>query len=92
MAFRREPSKLLNQVYFQNESFIIERGGQPLAAVVPLAEYLKFQHEKQHNRLTIQAFNHELQAAFAGLNESEIASQVGQAVDAVRGQAHPAEV
>ena len=38
MQVRQRLGEILNEVYYRGDSFIIERDGKPLAALVPLSE------------------------------------------------------
>jgi prevent-host-death family protein len=37
MKVRQSLGEILNEVYYRGDTFIVERGGKPLAAVVPLS-------------------------------------------------------
>jgi prevent-host-death family protein len=38
MQVRQRLGELLNEVYYRGDSFIIERDGKPLAALIPLSD------------------------------------------------------
>lgn len=39
MKLRSQPGSVIDEVFYKNESFIIERSGQPRAVLVPLQQY-----------------------------------------------------
>jgi len=43
MQLRQSPGRILDRVFYKNESIVIERSGEPMAAVVPLSDYEKIQ-------------------------------------------------
>ena len=47
MELRRHPGRYLDQADYKAESFVIERAGQPKAALIPIADYRRLQAIKQ---------------------------------------------
>jgi prevent-host-death family protein len=44
---RRQISSLLDQVQYEGEAYIIDRHGEPAAALVPLAVYQRWKEERK---------------------------------------------
>ena len=46
LKVRQNLGQVLNEAYYQDQSFIIERAEKPMAAIVPISEFLTWQERK----------------------------------------------
>ncbi len=44
---RRNLGQLLEEVYYKGNHYIVERAGRPMAAVVPIAQYMQWREKRQ---------------------------------------------
>ena len=44
---RKQFGELLDKAFYRNESFVVERSGEPRAVIVPLQEYSEMKRMKQ---------------------------------------------
>lgn len=50
MELRKQPGTILDRVFYRNEQFIVEKSGQPRAAIIPYGEFEQIQEEKAQAR------------------------------------------
>ncbi len=88
---RRQFGKVLNEVAGKHDRYVVERHGEPVAAVVPIELY------DQWKRARAEFFDRlEQSAQRSGLDEEEAMSLALEAVQAVRAErrarrSHPGE-
>lgn len=75
----RSFGRILREVEVKGDKFVVERNGQPVAALVPLDIYLRWKRERQ-------AFFDQMQEAAerANLSPEEADTLVSQAIKTVR--------
>jgi prevent-host-death family protein len=76
---RRSLGKLLQDVLARGDRFVVERHGEPVAAVVPIEVYEQWKRSRE-----VFFRRMEEAAARANLSEEEAEALVGEAVRAVR--------
>lgn len=78
---RRQFGKILQEVAAKGDKFVVERHGEPIAAVVPIEVYQQWKRRRQ-------AFFEKMRVVSqrANLTEEEAEKLVCEAVRAVRGQ------
>lgn len=78
---RRQFGKLLNDVTANGDRFVVERHGEPIAAVVPIGVYRQWQQQRE-------AFFDRAReiAEHSGLTEDEADRLIDEAVQHVRGR------
>jgi prevent-host-death family protein len=86
MDLRRQPGRLLDRVYYRNESFLVERAGKPKAVLVPLREYREIQRRKTEARKLLFQVIDEIRAANVNKDPKEIEDNVATAIQEVRQQ------
>jgi prevent-host-death family protein len=78
---RRQFGRILNEVSGQGDRFVVERHGEPVAAVVPIKVYRQWKLQRaaffDHMRATAERAN---------LSPEEAAALVDEAIRAVHGQ------
>lgn len=62
----------------------MERAGEPKAVIIPIREYEDLQRIKREARERFMKMTQEIQAAFAGMNSSEIEQEIATAIKEVR--------
>lgn len=50
MELRKKPGAILDRVFYRNEQFVVEKSGEPRAAIIPFAEFEQMQEEKAQAR------------------------------------------
>jgi prevent-host-death family protein len=78
---RDQFSDVLNRVYYQREPIVVERQGKPMAVVVSLADFERYQQLAKER--FFQAVD-QVQARTAGHDPEEVLRDVSEAVDDVR--------
>jgi prevent-host-death family protein len=86
MDLRRQPGRLLDRVYYKNESFLVERAGKPKAVLVPLREYREIQRRKTEARKLLFQVIDEIRAVNVNKDPKEIEDNVATAIQEVRQQ------
>lgn len=77
---RQRLAQIIEEVKFKGESYIINRHGQPAAAVVPIEVYRQWKREREE----LFALIREMQAANAAADPHEVLQEVLEAQQAVR--------
>lgn len=78
---RRQFGKLLNDVSARGDNFVVERHGEPVAAVVPIEVYRQWKRQRDEFFANMQAI-----AERVDLPEDEAMALANEAVHAVRSQ------
>lgn len=81
---RKRLGELLDKAFYRNESFIVERAGEPKAVIVPMQGWAEMKRLKREAKNELLALNEQLSAAFSDLNEAEAEQLVNEAVKAAR--------
>lgn len=79
---RKQISEVVNKVQYGGDQYVIERNGQPAAAVVPIEVY---EHWKRERKAMFEAIR-AIQADNAGADPDEVMREVAEAQQAVRRQ------
>ncbi len=77
---RQNLGQLLNEVSIKGDSFIIERSGKPLAALVDLESLQKIQEDRDAALAALQGIWQKM----AGANPQEVSETVEKAIKAAR--------
>lgn len=85
---RKRLGELLDKAFYRNESFIVERAGEPKAVIVPMQGWAEMKRLKREAKNELLALNNQLAAAFSDLEEAEAEQLVNEAVKAARANDH----
>jgi prevent-host-death family protein len=77
---RQNLGQLLNEVSLKGDSFIIERAGKPLAALVDLESLQKIQEDREETLTALR----QIWGKMAGANDQEVSETIEKAVRAAR--------
>jgi prevent-host-death family protein len=91
MDLRREPRRVLDQVYYQGRRFIVERAGEPKAVLVPLREFEQMERGKREAReqLTNLTTLARVHVAQSEVSEKALEAEIATAVAGVRAERKP---
>lgn len=84
MQLRRTSGKLLDRVFYKGERFVIEKAGEPRAAIVPLREFEEMKRLKAEAKKRLFAMTDEIRQAFANEDKEEIEREIKNAIREVR--------
>ena len=76
---RRNLGQLLEEVFYKGDHYIVERAGKPMAAVVPVTEYMQWKERRERFFAMIDAARERSQDAPAEEVEAEVEEAVRQA-------------
>jgi prevent-host-death family protein len=77
---RANLGQLMNEVAIKEDDYIIERGGKPLVAVIPIGKYNRLEEEKN----SFFKWVDEVREKSKGADSEEIEEAISKAVAAVR--------
>ncbi len=80
MTARRNLGQILEKAFYKGDSFIIERAGKPMAAVVPIEQYRQWQRERDQ----IFAMIDEVQQRTRQIPVEELEADIEAAVNAAK--------
>lgn len=80
VAARQSLGRLLEEAYYQGNSFVIERANRPMAAVIPIEQY----HQWQMRREQFFALINQVQEGTRQIPVAELEDAIGEAVSAVK--------
>ena len=80
---RRELGRLLEEVFYKGDQYVIERAGRPMAAVVPVWQM----EEREKRRERFFGMVEEVWQRTKRLKPEVVEREVKQAIQAVRGRA-----
>lgn len=83
---RQRLSELVKEVFRTQSRVLIEKGGIPVAAIVPLVDVRRLEHLDRREA----ALFDELRAASPGLEDDELMDEVAQVIREVRAEQHEA--
>jgi prevent-host-death family protein len=72
--------RILEEVYYRGDEYIIERAGKPMAAVVPIEQYEQWHKEREE----FFAFIDEVRERNRGVDQEALARDVADAVRSAR--------
>jgi prevent-host-death family protein len=81
---RRRLGELLDKAYYRRESFVVERAGEPKAALVPMAEYNEMLRLKQEARERFFALVDEIQKRTSAYDPEAVQAAIDEAIEATR--------
>lgn len=84
MKLRNEPGSIVDRVFYRNESFIVEKSGEPRAAIVPVRDYRDLQRRRQEAKKQFWAMTQELQGAFKDVDPDEVEREIAAAIAEAR--------
>ena len=79
MDLRRQPGTVLDNVFYRNESFIIERSGQPKAALIPIPQYNELQRIKKEAKKNLFKAIDKIQKQTSRYDPKEIQAAIDEA-------------
>jgi len=79
MDLRSQPGTVLDKVFYNNETFIIQRAGQAKAVLVPIQEYNHMQQIKENAREKLFEIIDEVQQRTKG-KEKELQKAIDEAL------------
>ena len=78
---RRQFGRLIEEAYYQKDSFVVERSGRPMAAIVPIDAYQRWQRvAREHVFLMLE----EIWQRNAGVPDEVLEREVDLALDTLR--------
>ena len=81
---RKRFGELLDKTFYRGESFIVERAGEPKAAIVPVREYEELQRRKKIARERFWEMTETLRKRTSQYDPKEIQAAIDEAIEAVR--------
>lgn len=88
MELRNQPGTVLDRVFYRNESFVVEKAGEPRAAIVPVREYERMQKRRREARERVFAMMDEMRkrVASSGKSAEEVQQIIDEAIEEVRNE------
>ena len=83
---RQQFGQLLDQAYYQGNTFLVQRAGKEMAALVPISVYRWMQIVLGNVRRDYFEQVDEIRRKFADLDENEVEAMIAEAVSAVRAE------
>ncbi len=82
MELRQKAGELVNQTYYQGQSFLVKRAGQVMVAIIPASEYREVQRIKQESRDRFFATTDEVRqrVSKSGVSDKELQNDIDEAV------------
>ncbi len=81
---RRRFGELLDKTYYRGESFIVERAGEPKAAIVPVREYQELQRQKKAAKAQFWAMTQKIRKRIAKYDPQEVQAAIDDAIEEVK--------
>lgn len=78
---RRRFGQLLEETFYQKDHFVVERSGRPMAAIVPIEEYQKWQRLSKERVFTMLG---EVWQRTHSLSEAELQADIDLALGMLR--------
>ena len=89
MKLRTQPGSVLDRVFYRGERFIIEKAGEPRAAIVPVREYEEMLRRKAAAKEQFFALSDKIKQRTRQYNPQEVQAAIEEAVEVVRGKNKP---
>jgi hypothetical protein len=83
VAARHSLGRLLEEAYYQGNSFVIERANRAMAAVIPIEQYRQWQIHREHFFAQID----QVQERTRQVPEAELCETIQEAVSAAKAAA-----
>jgi prevent-host-death family protein len=80
MKARRNFGQLLEEAFYKGDQFIVERAGKPMAAVIPIQQYMQWKEQRERFFAMID----EVRERNKDIPPERIEAEVEEAVRAVR--------
>ncbi|MDP3014589.1 MAG: type II toxin-antitoxin system Phd/YefM family antitoxin [Candidatus Subteraquimicrobiales bacterium] len=77
---RKKFGQLLEEVFYRRDEFIIERAGKPMAVLIPIQEFEKWQKQREKDFMIFD----KIRAKAKGAKIEEVEKEVTEAVVKVR--------
>ena len=84
MKFRSEPGSIFDRVFYRKETIIVEKSGEPRAAIVPIQDYEEMKRRKESAKARFFELVDNIQAKAAQFDSSKVQISIDEAVEAVR--------
>ena len=84
LALRKESGKLLDQVDYRKERFVVQRAGKPKAVLIPLQDYEQLERQKLASQDRFWTVISALQQRIAQHEQREVQAAIHEAVTQVR--------
>lgn len=84
MKLRSEPGSVFDRVYYQNEAVIVEKSGEPRAAIVPMREYAELQRSKKAAREQFWVMTQAIRHKISQYDPEVVQAAIDEAIEAVR--------
>ncbi len=91
MELRSQPGTVVDNVFYRNASFVIQRAGKAKAVIVPLRDYAAMQQMKREAKARLFALIDEVQTRTAKVDPDEIQQAVDEAIASVRKENSPSK-
>jgi prevent-host-death family protein len=85
---RRKFGQLIEEAFYRNDSFVVERSGRPMAVIVPVDAYERW---KRLAKERVFAMLEEVWQRTQNVPEQVLEQEIAQALQALRQDAAPAE-
>ncbi|HXF63688.1 MAG TPA: type II toxin-antitoxin system Phd/YefM family antitoxin [Caldilineaceae bacterium] len=82
---RRKFGQLLEETFYQKDHFIVERSGRPMAVLVPVDDYQKWQRLSKER---VFALLEEVWERTRAVPEAELEADISQALATLRREQH----
>lgn len=82
MDARKQLGRIMNEVSLRLDQYIIERGGEPLVAVIPFQQFQQWEEKKREFFEAVE----NIRAASKRSAPQEIEEEVAEALEKVRGK------
>ena len=77
---RKKFGQLLEEVFYRGDEFVIERAGKPMAVLIPIQEFEKWQKQREKDFMIFD----KVRAKVRGVKIEEVEKEVAEAVVKVR--------
>ncbi len=77
---RKKFGQLLEEVFYRGDEFVIERAGKPMAVLIPIQEFEKWQKQREKDFMIFD----KVRAKARGVKIEEVEKEVAEAVAKVR--------
>ena len=91
MELRSQPGTVVDNVFYRNASFVIQRAGKAKAVIVPLRDYAAMQQMKREAKERLFAFIDDVQTRTEQVDPDEVQQAIDEAVASVRKEKSPSK-
>jgi prevent-host-death family protein len=76
---RQNLGQILEEVFYKGDQYIVERAGKPMAAVVPITQYMQWKDRRDRFFAMIDGAREKSQDATPGAVEADVSEAVREA-------------